>query len=39
VIETGIDPEETYGDRPKSPVSVWGWGDLPDQFGRRDPEG
>ncbi|MDP9242353.1 MAG: plasmid pRiA4b ORF-3 family protein [Actinomycetota bacterium] len=39
VIETGIDPEETYGDRPKSPVPVWGWGDLPDQYGRRDPDG
>jgi hypothetical protein len=39
VIETGVDPSEAYGDRPDGPVAIWGWGDMPDQYGRRTPDG
>jgi hypothetical protein len=39
VIEIGIDQEEQYGDRPKTPVAVWGWGSMPDQYGRSSPDG
>ena len=38
VLETGVDPEETYGEAPRTPVAVWGWGDIPDQYGRTTPE-
>lgn len=30
-----IDPVDTLGIRPKTPLPYWGWGDLPDQYGRR----
>ncbi len=30
-----IDPEEVYGLEPKRPAVYWGWGALPDQYGRR----
>lgn len=30
-----IDPAETYGVVPDRPVPFWGWGALPDQYGRR----
>lgn len=30
-----IDPDEVYGIRPERPVPYWGWGELPDQYGRR----
>lgn len=29
-----VDPEEAYGARPDAPVPVWGWGWVPDQYGR-----
>jgi len=38
VLETGVDPEGAYGARPKGPVAVWGWGSIPDQYGRTTPE-
>ena len=28
------DPLEEYGARPTSPVPIWGWGAIPDQYGR-----
>lgn len=37
VLEIEVDPEETYGTRPKGPVAIFGWGTLPDQYGRRSP--
>lgn len=37
VLETEVDPEEVYGKRPKGPVAIFGWGTLPDQYGRRSP--
>ncbi len=30
-----VDPEEVYGITPNRPVPYWGWGTLPDQYGRR----
>ena len=33
--EDKIDPVEEYGDRgPPVPVPIWGWGSIPDQYGR-----
>jgi hypothetical protein len=29
------DPMETLGVVPDSPLPCWGWGDIPDQYGRR----
>jgi hypothetical protein len=36
-----VDPEDRYGSIPESAVPIWGWGSLPDQYGRRwrDDEG
>jgi Plasmid pRiA4b ORF-3-like protein len=39
VIEVDVPPEDVYGVRPKGPVAVWGWGSIPDQYGRTTPEG
>ena len=30
-----VDPLEVLGDLPARPVPYWGWGTLPDQYGRR----
>ncbi|WP_166984014.1 UPF0158 family protein [Paramicrobacterium fandaimingii] len=30
-----IDPMETLGIRPRGPLPYWGWGNIPDQYGRR----
>jgi Plasmid pRiA4b ORF-3-like protein len=30
-----IDPLETLGIYPETPLPFWGWGDIPDQYGRR----
>lgn len=38
ILETGVDPEDIYGVPPRGPVAVWGWGDIPDQYGRTTPE-
>ena len=33
---TGLDdPEETLGIVPQEPLAYWGWGAIPDQYGRR----
>ena len=29
------DPVEEYGALPDRPVAIWGWGSIPDQYGRR----
>jgi hypothetical protein len=34
-----VEPEDAYGVRPKGPVPVWGWGQIPDQYGRITPDG
>lgn len=28
------DPLEEYGAKPSAPVPIWGWGAIPDQYGR-----
>jgi len=30
-----IDPLDVLGMTPAQPLAYWGWGDLPDQYGRR----
>jgi hypothetical protein len=35
VGEERIDPLDTLGTVPAVPLPFWGWGDLPDQYGRR----
>ena len=34
VLEQKADPLEEYGSVPKLPVAIWGWGSIPDQYGR-----
>jgi len=34
VVEDGFDPVEAYGEAPLGPVPIWGWGSIPDQYGR-----
>jgi hypothetical protein len=29
-----VDPEEEYGAPPDTPAPIWGWGWIPDQYGR-----
>jgi hypothetical protein len=38
VRETGIDPVELYGETPRGPVAIFGWGSIPDQYGRTTPD-
>lgn len=38
VRDTEVDPDEEYGQRPRRPVPIFGWGTIPDQHGRRTPE-
>jgi hypothetical protein len=35
VAEEKIDPVEVLGIRPDRPMPYWGWGSIPDQYGRR----
>jgi hypothetical protein len=35
VAEQRIDPIETLGIIPDRPLPYWGWGEIPDQYGRR----
>jgi hypothetical protein len=30
-----VDPLQTVGIVPTAPTAYWGWGDMPDQYGRR----
>lgn len=34
VLDEKIDPAEEYGPLPDRPVPIWGWGQIPDQYGR-----
>jgi hypothetical protein len=34
VGEQKVDPFDTVGVKPAEPTAYWGWGDLPDQYGR-----
>lgn len=35
VAEEKVDPLEVLGLRPTAPLPYWGWGSIPDQYGRR----
>lgn len=35
VADERIDPLEALGITPSAPLAYWGWGDIPDQYGRR----
>jgi hypothetical protein len=30
-----VDPADTFGTVPRTPEAIWGWGWIPDQYGRR----
>ncbi len=34
VLPEKVDPAEEYGPIPDRPVPIWGWGQIPDQYGR-----
>jgi hypothetical protein len=34
VLEGKVDPADEYGPIPDRPVPIWGWGWIPDQYGR-----
>jgi hypothetical protein len=34
VGEVKVDPLEVLGIRPDVPLPYWGWGSIPDQYGR-----
>jgi len=34
-----VDPVEAYGVVPERPVAIWGWGSIPDQYGRLSFDG
>jgi Plasmid pRiA4b ORF-3-like protein len=36
VLGEAVDPLSAYGARPRRPAIVWGWGWIPDQYGRGD---
>jgi hypothetical protein len=38
VLDEKADPAEEYGTLPKRPVPIWGWGWIPDQYGRETLE-
>jgi hypothetical protein len=38
VLRINIDPREEFGAAPRGIVSVFGWGAIPDQYGRIGPE-
>jgi hypothetical protein len=38
IQEEKVDPVDVYGIAPARPVAVWGWGWIPDQYGRRSRE-
>ena len=34
-----VDPVDVLGIKPKAPLAYFGWGDIPDQYGRRTADG
>jgi Plasmid pRiA4b ORF-3-like protein len=39
VTDASVDPVEMFGELPPSPIPIWGWGWIPDQYGRRTEDG
>lgn len=38
VAASKVDPVAMFGENPGRPVAYWGWGAMPDQYGRRWPD-
>ncbi|MCI0634711.1 MAG: plasmid pRiA4b ORF-3 family protein [Actinobacteria bacterium] len=38
VLTVDVDPQEEFGDEPIAPVPLFGWGTIPDQYGRTTPD-
>jgi Plasmid pRiA4b ORF-3-like protein len=38
IEEVDIDPVDLYGEAPALPRPIWGWGSIPDQYGREAEE-
>jgi hypothetical protein len=38
VLRGDVDPVEEWGRKPREIVPIFGWGDLPDQYGRATPD-
>ena len=38
VLDEKADPATEYGPVPDRPVAIWGWGWIPDQYGRESLE-
>jgi hypothetical protein len=40
VLAEKVDPREVWrpGPLPKQPVAIWGWGSIPDQYGRESSD-
>ena len=39
VLQADVDPKTVYGGPPAEIVPIFGWGSIPDQYGRATPEG
>jgi Plasmid pRiA4b ORF-3-like protein len=39
VEEQKIDPAQEFGQTPRVPTALWGWGSIPDQYGRNSRDG
>jgi hypothetical protein len=39
VLAEKVDPVEVYGIVPSDPAAIWGWGSIPDQYGRDSFDG
>lgn len=39
VLQGDVDPRTAYGGRPAEIVPIFGWGSIPDQYGRATPDG
>ena len=39
VLEEKVDPREVFGETPRGPMTLDGWGWLPDQYGRESEGG
>ncbi len=39
VLQADVDPNTVYGGPPAEIVPIFGWGSIPDQYGRATPEG
>jgi hypothetical protein len=38
ILAVDVDPDVEFGDEPIGPVPLFGWGNIPDQYGRTTPD-